>query len=71
MLRNDVFAFAFAIGEPRQNNLRTQYVLESFYRIQLFSIVQVTPDIQFIINPSNNPKQDLIVVYGIRFRVAI
>jgi len=42
VLRKDVFAFGFAVGEPRQNNLRTQYVLESFYRIQLFSIVQNT-----------------------------
>jgi porin len=50
--------------------LWTQYVLESFYRIQLYSILQVTPDIQFIINPSINPEQDLIVACGIRFRVA-
>ena len=70
VLRNDVFALGFATGEPSQNNLRTQYVLESFYRIRLYSILQVTPDIQFIINPSNNPEHDLIVVYRIRFRVA-
>jgi len=67
----DIFAVAFAVGEPRQSNLRTQYVIESFYRIQLLNVLQVTPDIQFIVNPSDNPEEDFIVVYGIRFRVAI
>jgi len=70
-LKGNIIAIAFAVGEPRQSNLRTQYVFESFYRIQLLSMLQVTPDIQFIINPSDNPGQDLIVVYGIRLRIAI
>ena len=30
-----------------------------------------TDGVQFIINPSDNPEQDLIVIYGIRFRVVI
>jgi porin len=48
--------------------LRDQYVLESFYRIQLTSEIQLTPDIQFIFNPSLNQTEDLIVVVGGRAR---
>lgn len=65
---DDIFGLAFAYGRPSVRSLRDQYVLESFYRIQLTSEIQLTPDIQFIFNPSLNPSEDLIVVVGGRAR---
>lgn len=65
---DDIFGLAFAYGRPAVRTLRDQYVLESFYRIQLTSEIQLTPDIQFIFNPSLNQTEDLIVVVGGRAR---
>ncbi len=31
--------------------------------------LEITPDIQFIINPALNPSEDWITVYGLRVRV--
>ena len=67
---DDVFGLAFAYGRPSVRTLRDQYVVESFYRIQLTSEIQLTPDIQFIFKPSLNPTEDLIVVVGGRARMS-
>ncbi len=67
---DNLLGFALAWGEPEQNGLRAQYVMESFLRIQLFPSVQITPDIQLIIHPSEAPEQDLVAVFGMRFRLA-
>ena len=67
----DFFGMAFAIGEPVQNSLRTQYVFETLYRFQLTPIIQVTPDVQLIVNPSNNPDEDFLAVFGARFIISL
>jgi len=50
----DFFGVAFAWGDPEEDSLRSQVLLETLYRIQLSSIAQLTPDLQLIINPTNN-----------------
>jgi porin len=67
---DDVLGLAFAYGRPSVRSLRDQYVVESFYRIQLTSQIQLTPDIQFIFNPSLNPTEDMIVIVGGRARIS-
>ncbi|QDP02849.1 carbohydrate porin [Thalassotalea sp. PS06] len=46
-----------------------QYTLEVFYLLKLFGSVELSPDIQFIKNPANNPNEDLAMIYGLRARV--
>ncbi len=59
---------AFGIGGGQQvDGLRWQVSTEAFYRIQLTSYIQLTPSIQGIFNPVNNPDKDVLGVYGIRF----
>ena len=65
------FGVAFAVGEPAQDTLRTQYVIETLYRVQLTPIAQLTPDIQFIINPPNNPEEDVLAVLGLRVVISL
>ena len=67
---DNLFGLAFAWGEPENNSLRSQYVIESFLRLQVFPNIQVTPDIQLIIHPSEAPDDNIVAVLGIRFRVA-
>jgi carbohydrate-selective porin OprB len=65
----DVCGLAFAWAEPDQSNLDDEYVIEAFYRIQLTPTLQITPDYQVFIDPAFNPKEDVVGVFGLRFRI--
>ena len=67
----DFFGMAFAWGDPVQDSLRSQYVFETLYRVQLTPIAQLTPDIQLIVNPTNNPNEDFLAVFGIRLIISL
>jgi porin len=68
--KNDDYAgLAFAWGRPSNSALRDQYVMETFYRWQLTPAIQVTPDLQLILQPSEAPLLDYSVVLGIRVRI--
>ena len=42
---------------------------EVFYRLNLTQHLEITPDFQWIINPTLNPNQESLVYLGIRGRV--
>ena len=67
----DMFGLAGGFGTPSQPGLETQGVLEVFYRFQITPVIQLTPDVQLIIQPSLNPQEDLIAVFGLRARVSL
>jgi len=67
----DFFGVAFAWGEPVADSLDSQFVLETQYRIQISPIAQLTPDVQFIFNPSNNPDEDFLTILGIRLVISL
>jgi len=62
-------------GQPNENSfgpgLKDQYVLEAFYRYQLTKQLAITPDIQLIIDPANNPNHDQLWIWGLRARLAL
>lgn len=49
---------------------RDQYTAEAFYRYDPLPFLQITPSLQYIANPANDPTTDDIVVFGLRARVA-
>ena len=67
---DDLAGFAFAWGRPSRDSFRDQYVTELFYRLQVTPEFQLTPDLQFILFPSQNPGDDFIAVFGMRARLA-
>jgi len=69
-MNDNLLGLAFAWGEPEDNSLRSQYVIESFLRLQVFPSIQLTPDIQLIIQPSEAPDENIVAVLGMRFRIA-
>ena len=68
---SDFFGLAFAMGEPVDNSLRTQYVFETLYRFQITPIIQFTPDVQFIVHPTDNPDKNFLAVFGARFIISL
>jgi porin len=64
---DDAFGFAAGAGQEVGGS-RWQTGIEAFYRVQLTAFTQLTGSVQGIFNPLNNPGQDAIGVFGLRFR---
>jgi porin len=68
---SDLFLMGYVWGRPFDNDKRDQHMFETLYRIQVFPNWQLSPDFQLIINPSDNNKDDVIAVLGLRLRIEI
>ena len=51
-------------------DLGSQFTGELFYRAQLTQRVQITPSMQLIGNPAENPDKSFLAVFGLRLRAA-
>ena len=62
-------------GEPNEDTfepgLDDQFTAEMFCRFQVKQNIQITPDVQYIINPALNPESDDAWVLGVRARVVL
>lgn len=65
----DVLGLAAGWGKPADDTLQEQYTTEAFYRFQLVKNLAITPSVQYIINPSNNPEETEAWVFGLRGRL--
>jgi porin len=74
--RNDQDQFAVGLnwGRPPREvygpEVSDQYTIDVFYRWRPMRILHVTPGVQFLVDPALNPDEDLIVVWGLRARLA-
>lgn len=50
------------------DNSRDQYTLEAFYRYDVADFLQLTPSVQYVVNPADDPETDDIVIVGLRLR---
>lgn len=55
-------------GDPSEDELREEYGLEAFWRLQLTRHLQLTPDLQ-LWRPSNDRDADLRAVFSIRMGI--
>jgi len=69
----DLLGFAVNWGQPNDavfgSSLDDQYTAELFYRIQVTKEIAITPDVQMLFNPAQNPDENMIVVFGLRSRM--
>jgi carbohydrate-selective porin OprB len=56
-------------AQPFNENLRSQYGVESYWKILLLPNLWVTPGVQLIFDPSFNPQQDDVAVLQIKARL--
>lgn len=66
--QDDVIAIGWSWGQPDDRSLQNQQTTEVFYRLQISDQFQVTPNIQWIREPSRNRDDDDIGVIGLRLR---
>jgi porin len=68
--------FGLGVGWSRPNEdtfgskLDDQVSFEAFQRWQLTESIELTPSMQYLINPALNPTTDSIALFGLRFRAA-
>ncbi|TDJ46180.1 MAG: hypothetical protein E2O50_00310 [Gammaproteobacteria bacterium] len=55
-------------GLPQHQPAEDQYGMEFYWKILLTQDLWITPNLQFIINPTFNPNTDSIVIPGFKFR---
>jgi porin len=68
-----VFGLGINWGRPNRDifgaSTDNQYTLEVYYRFQLFEHLAITPDLQLVQQPAQNPEQDFIWIAGLRARL--
>ncbi len=68
-----LFGLGFNWNEPNEDTfgpgLDDQFSTELFWRLQVAQKIQVTPAVEWIINPALNPEADESFVVGLRARV--
>ncbi len=64
----DLIGLGVSWGRPHDRSRPDQYVAEAFYRLHLTRNVNLTPDIQLIVNPSDAPSRRTVWVFGVRLR---
>jgi porin len=60
-----------AWSKPADETLRDEYVIEASYIYQWSKNLSLTPDIQLIIDPADNPAESKVWVFGIRALVTL
>ena len=67
--RDHLVALGLNWGRPPNDDSEDQFIGELFYRVQLAENLQITPDLQLVVNPANTPDENVIWVFGIRARL--
>lgn len=71
LFKSDLLGFGYNVGEPIGPVTKNQQVSELFYRLQFSQGIAITPSVQLLINPANNPNENQIWVTGIRARITL
>ena len=65
--RNDqAWSLGAGWAKPTGEGLGDEYVIETSYKFQLWPFLSLTPDLQFLMNPANNPDESSVWVFGLR-----
>ena len=68
---DQTFSAGAAWSRPADETLRDEYVIEVSYVYQASKNVSLTPDVQLIVNPANNPNTGKSWVLGIRALITL
>jgi porin len=68
LIHADVIGAAYNWVQPSDASARDESNVETFYRVPLFSLTDITFSLQTIINPALDPTNDVASVFSIRLR---
>ncbi len=64
----DRLGFGASWAKPTAPSTGNQFAFEFFYRAQAVDGLQITPDVEFVVDPALNPNSNFQAVFGIRVR---
>jgi porin len=67
----DRIGIGFTWSDPANHDLDDQSQIDMYYRVQVTPEIQFSPTFQAIFDPSRNPEEDTVYVWGIRARFAL
>ena len=65
----DRIGIGVARGTPSDSSKRTESLVELFWLFQLNPYVAITPDVQIVFDPADNPDKDRVTVLGVRLQL--
>jgi porin len=72
---SSIFGLGVNWSRPNEDTfgrkLDDQLTVEAFMKLQLTEGIELTPSMQYIHNPAENPEEDSIALFGLRFRAAL
>jgi len=68
---HDLVGIAFSWAEPNIPGSKDQLTGELFYRAQITKHLAITPDLQWILNPTLNPDVTNLWYFGVRSRISL
>jgi porin len=68
---HDILGIGLSWAETNIPDVKDQYTAEIFYRFNLTAHLEITPDLQYIINPTFNSNESSLLYYGIRGRITL
>lgn len=64
---NDLLAVGVVWADPSEPDLTNETLIEMFYRVEVTDWLQITPDVQFVIDPAEG-DDEMSVVFGLRLQ---
>ena len=68
--KDQAWSFGAGWAEPSEKTygpgLKDEYVFETSYKFQLWPNASLTPDVQLLLDPANNPAESSVWVFGLR-----
>lgn len=68
---HDLLGTSISIAETNIPDMKNQSTFEIYYRIHITAHLAITPDFQWIINPTLNPNTNSLTYLGIRARATL
>ena len=68
---HDLVGIAFSWAQPNIPGSKDQLTAELFYRAQITPHLAITPDLQWIYNPTLNPDVTNLWYFGVRGRITL
>lgn len=69
--QNDRLGVGFWWGEHVDPSVGSEYGLEAFYKFQFARFMEVSPDLQLVLNPALDPNKNAVLIGGIRLRIVL
>lgn len=69
--KDDAVSLGVAWSDPSPGSgTRKETLLELYYRLALSPSIEITPDLQIVLDPANNAADDTVVVGGVRLHLS-